>query len=43
LALNVFQIWYNHNVLALEAIAAGVDMKTIAQIMGDDPRMLLEH
>lgn len=28
---------------ATEAIAAGVDIKTVAQIMGDDPRMLLEH
>ena len=28
---------------ATEAITAGVDIKTVAQIMGDDPKMLLEH
>lgn len=28
---------------ATETIATGVDIKTVAQIMGGDPRMLLEH
>lgn len=28
---------------ATEAIAAGKDIGTVAQIMGDDPKMLLEH
>lgn len=28
---------------ATEAIAAGADLKTVAEIMGDDPKMLLEH
>lgn len=28
---------------ATEAIAAGVDIGTVADIMGDDPKMLLEH
>jgi site-specific recombinase XerD len=26
-----------------DAVAAGVDIKTVAQIVGDDPRMLFEH
>jgi integrase len=28
---------------ATEAISSGVDIKTAAEIMGDDPKMLLEH
>ena len=28
---------------ATEAIAAGVDVGTVAQLMGHDPKMLLEH
>lgn len=39
-SIHAYDLW---RTFVIKDIAAGVDIETFAQIMGDDPKMLLEH